>query len=50
MKTAAAGVGNPINAVVCLVSVLNFAKRIAEKMGIKKAIIDGKKFGWVISD
>ena len=40
---ANAGVGKPIKEVVCLVSILNFAKRIAEKIGIKKAINDGLK-------
>ena len=38
MNIADAGVGSPINEDVCLESVLNFAKRIDEKMGIKKAI------------
>ena len=40
IKIAAAGVGNPIKEMVCLVSILNFANLIAEKMGIKKAIND----------
>ena len=38
INIAAAGVGSPINEDVCLVSILNFAKRIDEKMGNKKAI------------
>ena len=51
MNIADAGVGSPINEDVCLESVLNFAKRIDEKMGIKKAIkeISKKLFryeGW----
>ena len=50
IKIAATGVGNPIKEVVCLVSILNFARRIAEKRGIKKAINDGKKSGWDMSD
>ena len=49
-KIASAGVGKPINEVVCLVSILNFANRIAEKIGNKKARIAGNKFGSVISD
>ena len=38
INIAAAGVGSPINEDVCLVSMLNFAKRIDEKIGNKKAI------------
>ena len=38
INIAAAGVGSPINEDVCLWSILNFAKRIDEKMGSKKAI------------
>ena len=49
-KIASTGVGRPINAVVCLVSILNFANRIAEKIGNKKARIAGNKFGSFISD
>ena len=36
-------VGKPINEVVCLVSILNFAKRTAEDIGISRAKISGKK-------
>ena len=38
MNIADAGVGSPKNEDVCLVFILNFAKRIDEKIGIKKAI------------
>ena len=38
MNIAEAGVGSPIKEDDCLVSILNFAKRIDEKMGIKKAM------------
>ena len=48
-KIAGAGVGKPINEVVCLVSILNFANRIAERIGNKKARIAGNKFGSCIS-
>ena len=37
IKTANTGVGNPIKEVVCLLSILNFAKRIAENIGINNA-------------
>ena len=43
IKIANAGVGNPINEVVCLASILKFAKRTAENIGISKANISGKK-------
>jgi len=50
IKIADAGVGKPINEVVCFVSILNFANRIAEKIGNKKARIAGNKFGSFILD
>ena len=50
IKIASAGVGNPIKEVVCLVSILNLANRIAEKIGNKKARMAGSKFGSFISD
>lgn len=37
-NSALAGVGTPINESVCLVSTLNLAKRIAEKIAIIKAM------------
>ena len=36
-KSALAGVGSPMNEVVCLVSRLNLARRIAENAAITKA-------------
>ena len=42
-KIAATGVGKPINEVVCRVSILKLAKRIAENIGISRAKISGKK-------
>ena len=40
-------VGRPIKEVFCFESILNFAKRIAEKIGIKSAIKAGKnKESW----
>ncbi len=42
INIARTGVGNPINEVVCLLSILKLAKRIAEKIGISNAIIAGK--------
>lgn len=36
IKRALAGVGNPIKESLCLVSILNFAKRTAENMGMRK--------------
>ena len=38
ISSAFAGVGNPINTSCCLSSLLNLARRKAEKMGIKKAM------------
>ena len=38
MKIAAAGVGSPIKEALCLSLILNLAKRIAEKIGIKNPI------------
>ena len=38
INIAAAGVGSPINEFDCLLSILNFARRIDEKIGNKKAI------------
>ena len=38
INKAFAGVGNPIKEFDCLVSILNFANRMAEKTGIVKAI------------
>ena len=49
-RIASAGVGKPIKEVVFLVAILNFANRIAEKIGNKKARIAGNKFGFFISD
>ena len=45
------GVGKPIKEVFCFELILNFAKRIAEKIGIRNAIKAGKnkeswKFDW----
>ena len=37
INIAFAGVGKPIKLVVCLSSILNFAKRNAENKGIKNA-------------
>ena len=37
IKIAQAGVGKPIKLSVCLSSILNLAKRMAEKTGIMKA-------------
>ena len=36
INMALAGVGNPMNEVVCLVSILNFANLNAEKMVMRK--------------
>ena len=49
-RIASAGVGKPINELVCLVPILNFAKRIAEKIGKRKPNIAGNKFEYFISD
>ena len=43
IKIAAAGVGNPINEVVCLVSILKLASLKAENKGISKAKKAGEK-------
>ena len=43
IKIASAGVGKPINEVFCFVSILKFAKRTAENIGIRRANISGKK-------
>ena len=43
INIANAGVGSPINECFCLLSILKFAKRYAEKMGIKNAKDAGKK-------
>ena len=43
IKIAITGVGTPINEVVCFVSILKFAKRTAENIGIRRANISGKK-------
>ena len=37
IKTANTGVGSPIKVVACLLSTFNFAKRIAENIGINNA-------------
>ena len=49
-RIASAGVGKPRKEVASLVSILNFANRIAEKTGNKKARIAGNKFGFFISN